>query len=95
MNYGEALVGKKHGAKVRRPVWKGIQFVVMMPPLKLPPYSNQEPGPKVNDRTAKYIGVDTPLDSQPYFAAFTTDGLWQPGWMPSNADILAEDWELA
>ncbi|MCK5914948.1 MAG: DUF2829 domain-containing protein, partial [Deltaproteobacteria bacterium] len=35
---------------------------------------------------------DTMLDSLPYFAAFTGDEQWQPGWMPTIDDLLAEDW---
>lgn len=93
MNFGNALTELKDGYKVARAGWNGKnQFVVMMPELKLPPYSSQEPGAKVNDRTAKFIGVDTPLDSQPYFALFNAQGKWQPGWVPSVSDCLAEDW---
>lgn len=97
MNFGEALETLKRGAnKVTRQGWNGKgQWVVLMPSLKLPPFSTQEPGAKVNDRTAKWIGEDTPLDSQPYFALWNAQGKWQPGWVPSVADVLAEDWTLA
>ena len=47
---------------------------------------------KVNDRTAKWIGEDTPLNSLGYFAMFTANGEWQPGWLASQSDLLAEDW---
>jgi len=43
-------------------------------------------------RTARHIGVDTPLDSQPYIAMWTANGQWQPGWLASQADLLADDW---
>ena len=65
-----------------------------MPGLQLPPFNSQAPGAKVNDRTAKHIGVDTPLDSQPYIAMWTASQQWQPGWLCSQADMLAEDWEI-
>lgn len=94
-----ALNAMKQGKKVARRGWNGVKaglnmFVVVMPKLHLPPYNTQEPGPKVNDRTAKYIGQDTPLDSQPYFALHTgVEGAnWQPGWTPSVMDCLANDW---
>lgn len=93
---GWAVGEMRAGRKVRRAGWNGKgMFVVLMPELKLPPFSTQEPGPRVNDRTAKHIGVDTPLDSQPYIAMWTAQQKWQPGWLCSQADLLAQDWEAA
>ena len=95
MNFGQAIEHMKIGLKLAREGWNGKNmFVVLMPALKLPAHSSQEPGAKVNDRTAKHIGVDTPLDSQPYFAMFTAQGKWQPGWLASQSDMLAEDWSI-
>lgn len=93
MNFGAAIHALKDGKKVAREGWNGKgMWIVLMPALQLPPHSTQEPGAKVNDRTAKHIGLDTPLDSQPYVAMWTAAQQWQPGWLPSQADMLAEDW---
>lgn len=93
-SFGWALSVLAKGIKVRRAGWNGKgMWIVLMPSLSLPPYSTQAPGPKVNDRTAKHIGEDTPLNSQPYIAMWTADQLWQPGWLASQADMLAGDWE--
>jgi len=95
MNFGQAIEQMKQGHKATREGWNGKgMFIVLMPELKLPAHSSQEPGAKVNDRTAKHIGVDTPLDSRPYFAMFTAQKQWQPGWLASQADMLAEDWQV-
>lgn len=95
MDFGEAIKSLKAGQKVARAGWNGKgMWIVLMPELKLPSYNTQEPGPKVNDRTAKHIGSDTPLHSQPYIAMWTAAQQWQPGWLASQADILAEDWAL-
>ena len=95
MDFGQALIALKEGYKVAREGWNGNgQFVVCMPALKLPPFNSQSPGAKVNDRTAKFIGADTPLDSQPYFALKNAQGKWQPGWIPSVGDCFAEDWVI-
>lgn len=95
MNFGEAIQALKVGKKVARCGWNGKgMWVVMMPSLYLPPYNTQDAMRKVNDRTAKHIGEDKPLDSQPYIAMWTAQGKWQPGWLPSQADIFAEDWEI-
>ena len=93
MTFGHAIQAMKEGLKVARKGWNGKgMFVVYMPPLYLPPYNTEDTARKVNDRTAKWIGEDTPLDSQGYFAMFTAHKKWQPGWLASQADMLAEDW---
>lgn len=98
-NFGAALEAMRGGGKVCRRGWNGIEqgkklFVVLMPELYLPPFNTQETGRKVNDRTARWIGDDTPLDSRPYFAMYN-NGPWQPGWVPSVSDCLATDWIIA
>lgn len=95
MNFGQALEELKAGGKVARKGWNGKgMFIVLMPPLYLPPFNTQDTNRKVNDRTAKWIGEDAPLDCQPYIAMYTTTKQWQPGWLASQADMLAEDWEV-
>jgi hypothetical protein len=91
-DFREALLGLYEEKRMTRTSWDKISFVVMMPELNLPAHSCQEPGPKVNDRTAKHIGTETPLKSKPYFAAFMSNGDWQPGWLPTQEDLFAEDW---
>lgn len=95
MNFGQAIEAAKEGKKIQRQGWNGKDmWVVLMPELKLPPFSSQEPGAKVNDRTAKHIGNDTPLHILPYFAMRTADKKWLPGWLASQTDMLADDWQI-
>jgi hypothetical protein len=95
MNFGNAIAALKNGHAIRRLGWNGKgMFIVLMPALYLPPYNTADTARKVNDRTAKWIGEDQPLDCQPYIAMYTTDKKWQPGWLASQADILSEDWEV-
>ena len=95
MSFGLAIEAAKLGHKIARTGWNGKNmFVVYMPPLHLPPFNTQEPGPRVNDRTAKFIGEDTPLDCQPYFAMFNAQKQWIPGWLASQSDMLADDWKI-
>lgn len=96
MDFSSALINLKAGERMRRAGWNGKgMFIVLMPRLQLPPYNTQGTDRKVNDRTAKWIGEDTPLDCQPYIAMWTAQKQWQPGWLASQADLLAEDWEIA
>lgn len=95
-NFGWAIEQLKAGEKVCREGWNGKgMFIVMMSGMKLPAFSDQTTDRKVNDRTAKWIGEDTPLDSQPYIAMFTATKQWQPGWVCSQADMFSEDWMIA
>lgn len=95
LSFGHAILALRDGKKLKRDGWNGADaFIVLMPALYLPPFDSQEPGAKVNDRTAKHIGTNTPLDSQPYFAMKTASGQWQPGWSPSQADVLSDDWRI-
>lgn len=88
MDFGQALVALKNGEKVARKGWNGKgMWIVLMPSLYL------EAG-VVNGRTSKHLGQGVDLDSQPYIAMFTADKKWQPGWLASQADVLAEDWEI-
>lgn len=93
MDFGEAIKAMKNGKAVSREGWNGKDmFICLMPELNLPPYNTQGTTRKVNDRTAKWIGEDQPLESQPYIAMWTAQRKWQPGWLASQSDILSEDW---
>lgn len=95
MNFSDALSALKSGSRISRSGWNGQNmFIVLMPELRLPPYNTQGTERKVNDRTAKWIGEDQPLNCRPYIAMYTTLKEWQPGWLASQADLLAEDWTV-
>jgi len=79
MDFCYALNALKEGKKVARSGWNGKgMWLVLMPELNLPPFSSQEPGAK--------------LHCNPYIVMWTADQKWQPGWLASQTDLLAEDW---
>lgn len=92
-NFGWALQKLKEGFKVSRSGWngKGV-WIVYMSGMSLPANSAQTHEAKVNDRTAKFIGKNTPLVTLPYIAMYTADEKWLPGWLASQTDMLACDW---
>ena len=95
MTFGQAIEAAKLGNKIAREGWNGKNmFVVYMSGMSLPPYNTQGTERKVNDRTAKWIGEDKPLNSQPYFAMYNAQEEWIPGWLASQSDMLAEDWQI-
>ena len=88
MNFGQALEHLKAGRKVAREGWNGKgMWIALMPSL----YLDKD---VINGRTKKHIGEDKDLDSQPYFVMWTAAQQWQPGWLASQADMLAEDWVI-
>jgi len=93
MTFGLAIEAAKKGHKIARRGWNGKNmFIVYMEPLFLPPFNTQGTARKVNDRTARFIGADKPLDCQPYFAMYNAKEQWIPGWLASQTDMLSEDW---
>jgi len=93
MDFGDAIRAAKQGKKIARSKWNGKNmFVVYMEPMQLPPFNTQGTARKVNDRTAKFIGEDKPLNCQPYFAMYNAQEEWIPGWVASQSDMLDEDW---
>jgi hypothetical protein len=95
MNFGLAIEAAKKGFKITRRGWNGKDmFVVYMPPLQLPPYNTQGTARKVNDRTAKFIGEDAPLNCQPYFSMYNAQKQWIPGWLATQSDMLSDDWYI-
>lgn len=93
MDFGDAIKAMKTGARVARSGWNGKNmWIVLMEGMSLPAFSSQTDGKKVNDRTARFIGENTPLESLPYIAMWTADKKWLPGWLASQTDILADDW---
>jgi hypothetical protein len=93
MPFGYAIEAARQGHKIARRGWNGKDmWVVYMPPMQLPPFNSQGPDKKVNDRTARFIGEDAPLDCQPYFAMYDAQHRWIPGWLASQTDMLSDDW---
>lgn len=87
-NFGDAIEALKNGFKVARKGWNGKNmWICLMPSLYLK-------ADKVNGRTKKHIGENTDLDCQPYIVMWTAQGKWQPGWLASQTDMLAEDWYI-
>ena len=88
MNFGEALEQLiKHGNKVARAGWNGkgmwLIFVPGSPnirPAAGTPYSK--------------AGIAEPTNIDPHIDMYTAKGTMQPGWLASQPDMLATDWEV-
>ena len=89
MNFGEAIEALKSGKRVSRAGWNGkSMWLALMDDMVVPPEH-------INERTLQHIDNPTvPLRVGAYIVMWTAQGTWQPGWLASQADMLAEDWEV-
>jgi len=87
LNFGQAIEALKNGCKVAREGWNGKgMWLAYMPPVVIPEAL-------VNGRTKKFVPIGD-LNVGGYIAMWTAQGVWQPGWLASQPDMLATDWTI-
>tara|TARA_R110002020_G_scaffold71288_1_gene184310 strand:+ start:85 stop:351 length:267 start_codon:yes stop_codon:yes gene_type:complete len=87
MNFGQAIEELKSGSKVARSGWNGRgMWLILVPgskgirPTQNTPYSN--------------AGITDKVDIEPHIDMLTAQGNMQPGWLASQTDMLADDWQV-
>lgn len=85
MDFGGAIAALKAGKKVARRGWNGKNMWLCL----MPAFRVEQP----NERTVAH-GVTEAFDCGAYIVMWTAQGVWQPGWLASQIDMLAEDWEV-
>jgi hypothetical protein len=87
MDFGFAIGALKDGEKVAREGWNGKgMWLILVPgslnirPVAGTPYSK--------------AGLTQEVNIEPHVDMFNAQGNMQPGWLPSQADLLAEDWKI-
>ena len=84
MNFGQAIEMLKKGLKVARKGWNGkCQFVFLVKGSDLQKALKYGYG--------EYMGEPTIVDA---LAIKTTSNQIQIGWLASQTDMLAEDWQI-
>jgi hypothetical protein len=87
MTFGQAIYQAEQGRRIYRKGWNGKNmFVAYMPAITIDEQN-------VNGRTKHFVPT-VYLHVKAYFALRTADGGWQPGWVPSQEDMLWNDWEV-
>jgi hypothetical protein len=87
MNFGKAIEALKGGRRVARKGWNGKNmFLVFVPGSNVElregtPYSNALP-------------LDKSATINPHIDVLTATGEFQPGWLASQTDMLADDWQI-
>jgi hypothetical protein len=83
MNFGLAIEAMRKGHKVSRAGWNGKCMWVSLSAPKSTHWI-----PEVDGQ------VKRTFSDSPYFCMKTADGSLQPGWLASQADMLAFDWGI-
>lgn len=88
MNFGQAIEELKAGKKVRREGWngKGMYLQLVKPP------ESATPSYWLYDVEVCYSPVQLKL--RPWIGIKTVDEQFMP-WVPSQSDVLSEDWVRA
>ena len=85
MNFGEALEALKAGKKVARAGWNGKgQFLFLVEGNSL----------EYSTKADMSCLLDQEIPHPDVIAIKTTAGAIQVGWLASQTDMLAEDWEV-
>ena len=83
-DFGRALFNLKNGKKVCRRGWNGKGMWIIMAPGSTVDVAPGSPYEKAG------LGV---VEINPHIDMKTATGEMQPGWLASQTDMLAEDWE--
>lgn len=78
MTFGDALVMLKAGERVCRAGWNGKGMWLVL----------------INPGNAMHTSAAGAFDMQPCIGMKRVNNVMQPGWLASQADMLAEDWML-
>ena len=78
MNFGAALEELKSGARIQRPGWNGNGMWLVL----------------IHPGNAMHTSAAGAFDMQPCIGLKTATNVMQPGWVPSQADMLANDWSV-
>lgn len=93
MNFGQALEYLKEGHKVARAGWNGKDMYIYLVSGTKVDYG------KLRGEAAKHLKADKPLNDgktvviNSHIDMQAADGSIVVGWLASQADMLAEDWE--
>lgn len=86
MNFGDAIEALKSGKRVQRTGWNGKGmwlFLADVPAVKVKPESD----------ASAHLGCNV-NGLRPCIVMFDAQKMLVPGWLASQTDMLADDWQL-
>ncbi|MES2815336.1 MAG: DUF2829 domain-containing protein [Pseudomonadota bacterium] len=93
MNFGHAIAALKTGAKVARAGWNGKgMFIALTPGSSIP--SSQARSGACAKRADEIGDPGATIDILPHIDMRAADGCIVVGWLASQTDMLADDWQI-
>jgi len=89
MNFGDAIAAAKTGATIMRNGWNGKSMWVCY----VPPHSVPDARGNIPPIVRKFVPSGAVVIGA-HFVMWTAQGIWQPGWLASQQDMLADDWRI-
>jgi len=101
MNFGQALEALKNGKRASRAGWNGKGMWIALTPGSTFPAGSAKVGHAAWHRACEFFDDDapagrplTPITLLPHIDMRAADGSMVIGWLASQTDMLAEDWEV-
>ena len=90
MNFSEAMEALKEGKKVARKGWNGKGMFIFLTPESHVPYS------KLKDHVQRHLIThpESRVKINAHIDMKAADDSLVIGWLASQTDMLAEDWEI-
>jgi hypothetical protein len=94
MSFGHALVAMKAGHKVARAGWNGKGMWVALTPGSVFAAHHAKPGHAAVHRAIELASTEDSIVLLPHIDMRTADGSMNVGWLASQTDMLADDWQI-
>ncbi len=89
LNFGDAIAALKDGKKVAREGWNGKgMFLVYVAGTPNCEFKDGSPYFKALNKAPAVANINAHIDM------YTATGDFQPGWLASQTDMLADDWQI-
>lgn len=89
-----AIQKLKQGFKLQRQGWNGKGVWVAMTPGFIIPHQMKTDGGTIRGAAAHMIDGDKDINILPHIDMRAADGSLVIGWLASQTDMLAEDWQV-
>lgn len=94
MNFGQALEALKEGAAVARSGWNGKGMWIALTPGSAFEARHAKCGHAAAKRAMELGDQEAEIELLPHIDMRAADGTMVIGWLASQTDMLADDWQI-
>lgn len=93
LNFGQAIEALKQGKAVAREGWNGKGMFLILAGGYSVPKDKLRPNTKIDASFLESRGVEE-MKIVPHIDMWTAQNTYVSGWLASQTDMLAEDWQI-